>query len=133
MTKQLALALAITTLSILGVRADEDWVRFSEDGSRILVEAPGVSKMQGATHAVFSADGKYNYVISKDSLVGPIKHSSTSTPFGEAAVSTALMSATLWLLLLSSVLASGARPTSLPTASRAGITPGEIKNTAFCS
>ena len=89
MTKKLALALAITTLSIIGARASEDWVRFSQDGSQILVEAPGVSKMQGATHAVFSMDGKYNYVISKDSMVGPIKQSTASTPFGEAAVSTA--------------------------------------------
>ncbi|MCX8512767.1 MAG: alpha-galactosidase, partial [Chthoniobacteraceae bacterium] len=89
MTKKLAFALAITTLSIIGARAGEDWVRFSQDGSQILVEAPGVSKMQGATHAVFSMDGKYNYVISKDSLVDPIKQSTASTPFGEAVVSTA--------------------------------------------
>ena len=89
MTKKLALALAITTLSIIGARASEDWVRFSQDGSQILVEAPGVSKMQGATHAVVSMDGKYNYVISKDSMVGPIKQSTASTPFGEAAVTTA--------------------------------------------
>ena len=40
MTKKLALALAITTLSIIGARAGEDWVRFSQDGSQILVEAP---------------------------------------------------------------------------------------------
>jgi hypothetical protein len=69
--------------------AEEAWVRFSEDGQRIVVDAEGFSKFEGISDARWKIDGKWQQVGSKNTMLKPIRETVGTTPFGDAVVSTA--------------------------------------------
>ena len=72
--------------------AEPAWVRFSEDGQRIVVDAgaDGISKFEGVSSAVCKLDGNWHRIGTKSHpLVKPVIETSGTTPFGPAAVSQA--------------------------------------------
>ena len=72
----------------------EDWVRFSEDGSQIVVDAEDITEFKGVSSAVYSQDGKNHRVSTRGFvMIAPVRRSGSDTPFGEAVVSTATYSA----------------------------------------
>lgn len=72
------------------VRADEAWVRFSDDGHRIIVEADGIQEFSGVSSAVYDLDGKNHRVgIKGYTVVEPVRETVGTTPFGEAVISKA--------------------------------------------
>jgi hypothetical protein len=70
-------------------QANEAWVRFSEDGHRIVVDAEGFKKFEGVSTAIFKQDGQWGYAGTKQKMVAPIRETVGTTPFGDAVVSTA--------------------------------------------
>ena len=72
----------------------DEWVRFSEDGSRIVVEAEGISSFQGVSSAVYDLAGKNCRVGTKGCvMIGRVRESVGTTPFGNAVLSTATFAA----------------------------------------
>ena len=77
------------TLSAALCQAAEEWVRFSEDGTRVLIEAEGIAEFQGTSSSVFKVDGKNQRIGTVGhKLIEPVTHSVGSTPFGDADIST---------------------------------------------
>ena len=77
------------TLSAALCQAAEEWVRFSEDGTRVLIEAEGIAEFQGTSSSVFKVDGKNQRTGTVGhKLIEPVTHSVGSTPFGDADIST---------------------------------------------
>ena len=84
----LAGALALCSQSI-AVAADAAWVRLSEDGQRIVVDAEGIAEFQAVSSAVYSKDGKNQRVGTKGTaLLSPVSETVGTTPFGDAVIST---------------------------------------------
>jgi alpha-galactosidase len=82
-------ALAIGLQSI-AVAADQAWVRLSDDGSRVLVDAEGITELSGVSSAVYQFDGAKERVGTRGSkLIGSVNETSGTTPFGDAVISTA--------------------------------------------
>jgi alpha-galactosidase len=76
-------------LSAALCQAVEEWVRFSEDGTRVIIEAEGVSEFKGISSSVFKVDGKNQRLGTVgQKMVEPVRHSVGSTPFGDADIST---------------------------------------------
>lgn len=68
----------------------EDWVRFSEDSQRIVVDAEGISEFKGVSSVVYKLDGKNARVgIKGYTVIEPVRETVGTTPFGDAVVSTA--------------------------------------------
>lgn len=81
----------VVLLSLSPFAAAEDpWVRFSGDGSRIVVERAGITEFGGVSRAVF-VEGDNNNVVGNRShaLNGAVRFSERATPFGKAMVSEA--------------------------------------------
>lgn len=73
---------------------DNDWVRFSPDGGQVVVDAAGVSAFKGVSSAVYELDGKNQRVGTAGfARIGPVRETNVTTPFGDAAVSTATFGA----------------------------------------
>jgi alpha-galactosidase len=82
-------ALAIGLQSI-AVAADQAWARLSDDGSRVLVDAEGITELSGVSSAVYQFDGAKERVGTRGSkLIGSVNETSGTTPFGDAVISTA--------------------------------------------
>jgi hypothetical protein len=72
----------------------DNWVRFSGDGSMIVVDAAGISSFQGVSSAVYDLDGKNQRVGTRgDVMIEPVRETTGTTPFGEAVISTATYAA----------------------------------------
>ncbi len=70
--------------------AEQSWVRFSEDGSRVIVEAEGILAFEGVSSAAYEVEGEHRRVGTKGYLtIEPVRHSRGSTPFGSAVISRA--------------------------------------------
>ena len=69
--------------------ADEAWVRFSEDGQRIVVDAEGFFQFEGVSSAMFQMDGNWERVGTKNKRVKPVRDSISETPFGDAVTTAA--------------------------------------------
>lgn len=76
-------------LAVIAVAAEQEpWVRFSEDGQKIVVEAEGISQFTAVSSAVFDAGAQTQRVgISGYKMLGTVRHSESATPFGDAAIS----------------------------------------------
>ena len=80
--------------SSVGAGAEDSWVRFSEDGSQIVVNAKGFTEFKGVSSAVFELDGKNQRVGTKGyALIKPVRETTGTTPFGDAVVSKASFAA----------------------------------------
>ena len=81
---------AISAVLGMGIcHADEDWVRFSKDGKKIVVEAEDVPKIQSSFSVVFAGEDGKDTRMSASSLLGPVEQSIAQTPFGQAEASAA--------------------------------------------
>lgn len=90
-TKRLAL---ISMAHVLGFTAaavaaeSKPWARFSDDGSHVVIEAEGISKCLAASSVAFEIGDKPQKIASKGGqIIGSVRHSECSTPFGDAVVS----------------------------------------------
>ena len=85
-------ALATALIGAASVASAEPaWVRFSEDGQRIVVdaEADGIAKFESVSSAVCKLDGKWQRIGTKHKMVKPVTETVGTTPFGPAVVSQA--------------------------------------------
>jgi len=83
------LAVGAITLSAALCQAAEEWVRFSEDGTRVIIEADGIAEFRGTSSSVFKVDGKNQRIGTVgQKMIEPVTHSVGSTPFGDADIST---------------------------------------------
>jgi alpha-galactosidase len=81
---------ATVTLGTVTCAGAQDWVRFTEDGRQIAVEAVGISRFAAVSSVVFDAGDQTQRVGSQgDKMIGPVRHSEGTTPFGDAVVSEA--------------------------------------------
>jgi hypothetical protein len=81
----------MSAVLLVGPLADakDGWVRFSEDGQRIVVDAEGMSRFESVSSAVCRLDGNWQRIGTEHKLLEPIRETAGTTPFGPAAVSTA--------------------------------------------
>nr|NIP84963.1 alpha-galactosidase [Planctomycetales bacterium] len=71
-----------------------DWVRFAADGSKIVVETPGISSFRGISSALYDVEGKTHRVGTRGyQLLAPVRSWRGTTPFGEAVISRASFAA----------------------------------------
>ena len=76
--------------AVAGVAGAEPWLRFSEDGQKIVVEAEGITRFTAVSSAVFDDGAQTQRVgISGYKKIGIIRHSEGTTPFGDAVISEA--------------------------------------------
>jgi hypothetical protein len=76
-------------LSAFTCLSAEEWVRFSEDGKRIEVEAAGFTTFHGVSSAVIKSDGKHHRIqIKSHPAVDSARQRIAVTPYGEAVEST---------------------------------------------
>ena len=76
--------------AIVAAAEAEPWVRLSGDGQKIVVEAEGITRFTAVSSAVFDTGAETQRVgISGYKLVGPVRQSEGTTPFGEAVISEA--------------------------------------------
>lgn len=69
---------------------DNAWVRFSEDGQRIVVDAEGISEFKGVSSVVYNLKNKNHRVGTKGyTVIELVRETLGMTPFGEAVISTA--------------------------------------------
>ncbi len=94
-TRALSASVAgITALAAVTGHSQPDWVRFSDDGSRVVVEAEGISSFEGVSSAVYNLDGQNRRVGTKGyAVVEPVRESVGTTPFGDAALTKATFAA----------------------------------------
>ena len=59
-------------------------VSFSEDHSKVIAQAAGISEFSGSSSAVFKFGEKTHRIGTADSLVGGVRTSTVATPFGNA-------------------------------------------------
>jgi hypothetical protein len=65
-----------------------DWVRFSDDAQRIVVEADGIKALSGVSSVIYTVEGKNHRVgTTGHAVVEPVRKAVGTTPFGEAVVS----------------------------------------------
>lgn len=76
-------------LSVMAAAAEsKPWVRFSDEGSQLMVEAEGLSKCLAVSSVSFDVGGKTQKIGSQGGqIIGGIRQSECATPFGEAVVS----------------------------------------------
>jgi len=83
--KYLNTFVAISAALGMGIcHADDDWVRFSKDGKKIVVEADGVPKIQSSFSVVFAGEDGKDLRLDASTLLAPAEQSVAQTPFGEA-------------------------------------------------
>ncbi|MDA3923236.1 MAG: alpha-galactosidase [Kiritimatiellae bacterium] len=71
--------------------AAENWVRYSDDSSRIVAEAEGIKSLEGSSSAVYEMDGKNHRVGTKGyKVLSAPSESTCATPFGDAVLTTAV-------------------------------------------
>ena len=89
--RQMVMGLMTFGLAAVAGAADaEPWVRFSEDGQKIVVEAEGITRFTAVSSAVFDDGAQTQRVgISGYKMMGIIRHSEGTTPFGGAVISEA--------------------------------------------
>jgi hypothetical protein len=88
--KQLALAVACCLSMECLAAQDGSWARFTEDGSAIVADVPGISAFRGVSSAVYESGGKRQRIGTQGfRLIGEIARSTGTTPFGEAEITTA--------------------------------------------
>ena len=86
--------IALTTLACALSHGAENWVQFSEDGSRIEAKVEGFSQFSGVSSVVYDLEGKTHRVGTKGyEKVGPVSRTVGTTPFGEAVISQATYAA----------------------------------------
>ena len=82
--------LALGLVAIAGAAEPEPWVRFSDDGQKIVVEAKGISRFKAVSSAVFDSGAQTQRVgISGYKMIGNVRQSEDTTPFGCAVISEA--------------------------------------------
>jgi len=80
----------VVALGAVVCQGTDHWVRFSEDGQRIVVDAEGFSKFEGVASAVCKLDDKWHHIGTKgNEMIKPVAETTGTTPFGPAAVSAA--------------------------------------------
>lgn len=80
-------AIMLGTVTCYGA---QDWVHFSEDGRQIVIEAEGITTFTAVSSSVFDAGDKTQRVgISGNRMIGAIRQSEGTTPFGGAIISEA--------------------------------------------
>ena len=66
------------------------WVRFSDDAQQIVVDAEGITEFKGVSTVVFDAAGTHHRIGTRGyKLIGSVRQSVCTTPFGDAVVSKA--------------------------------------------
>ena len=89
-SKLLMMGAVALCLQSIASAADAAWVRFSEDGQRIVVDAEGITKFESASSAVCKLDDKWHRIGTKThKVVKPVTETVGTTPFGDAVISTA--------------------------------------------
>jgi len=84
---------SIALMAVTG-HGQGNWVRFSDDGSRVVVDAEGISSFEGVSSAVYNLDGQNRRVGTKGYLlIGDVRQCVGTTPFGDAVIGTATFAA----------------------------------------
>jgi len=92
--KSVSFKVYLVAAAILGTNlceAAENWVRFSEDGSRVVVKAAGIESFECSSSSVYEMDGRNHRVGTKGfKVLSAPSETLCPTPFGDAVLTTAV-------------------------------------------